>query len=380
MDAKAHPIDHLESNANPSDGDVAAAFSTMLSRIGENPDRDKLRETPLQMRDFGGHPLADGLKRSETPARDFALLEALPVGLLVVDCEARIVFLNEYVEQTLGYRRDELLGQPVETLVPEQLRIKHADLRRVFFAGGPRELPMGAGRDVLARCRDGSEIPVEIGLKPIRSEGRDFVLAIMVDIRGRKRIEEQQRLLVGELNHRVQNLFAVIQSVALHSLDGDRSLVDAREVFIDRLQSLGRTYTMTSEQKWRGAPLRQILAAETSPFADCVSLDGIDLMVRQKAAQSFALILHELTTNAIKYGALSVPAGRVNVRWNVDRESHPGQFILCWEEIGGPEVVPPTRRGYGRTIIESTMRRIGRHQIEYAPTGLKFRWTVCAAI
>ena len=373
MDAKVHPMDHLESNADPSDADVAAAFSTMLSRIGENPARDKLRETPLHMRDFGGDPLADGLKRSETPVRDFALLEFLPIGLLVVDCEARIVFLNEYVEQTLGYRRDELLGQPVETLVPEQLRIKHADLRRVFFAGGPRELPMGAGRDVLARCRDGSEIPVEIGLKPIRSEGRDFVLAIMVDIRGRKRIEERQRLLVGELNHRIQNLFAVIQSVALHSLGGDRSLVDAREVFIDRLQSLGRTYTMMSEQEWRGAPLRQILAAETSAFADRVSVDGIDLMVRQKAAQSFALILHELTTNAVKYGALSVPTGRINVRWNVDRESHPCQFVLCWEEIGGPAVVPPTRRGYGRMIIESTMRRIGRHQIEYAPTGLKFR-------
>ncbi|MGB8528978.1 MAG: hypothetical protein WCD75_19485, partial [Rhodoplanes sp.] len=117
-----------------------------------------------------------------------------------------------------------------------------------------------------------------------------------------------------------------------------------------------------------------------SAFADRVSVDGIDLMVRQKAAQSFALILHELTTNAVKYGALSVPAGRVNVSWSVDRESNPGQFVLCWEEIGGPEVVPPTRRGYGRTIIESTMRRIGRHQIEYAPTGLKFRWTVWAAI
>ena len=195
----------------------------------------------------------------------------------------------------------------------------------------------------------------------------------MVDIRERKRTEERQRLLVGELNHRIQNLFAVIHSVALHSLGGNRSLVDAREVFIDRLQSLGRAYTMMSEQEWRGAPLRQILAAETSAFADRVSVDGIDLMVRQKAAQSFALILHELTTNAVKYGALSVPAGRVNVSWSVDRESHPGQFVLCWEETGGPAVVPPTRTGYGRKIIENTMRRIGKHQIEYAPSGLKFR-------
>ena len=318
-------------------------------------------------------PPADGAKPSdvETPFWGFALLKSLPIGLLVVDPAARIVFLNQYVERTLGYGRDELLGQSADTLVPERLRIQHMDLRQL--ARVPRERPIGTGLDLLARRRDGSEIPVEIGLKPIRSEGRDFVLAVMVDIRERKRIEERQRLLIGELNHRIQNLFAVIHSVALHSLGGNRSLVDAREVFIDRLQSLGRAYTMMSEQEWRGAPLRQILAAETSAFADRVSVDGIDLMVRQKAAQSFALILHELTTNAVKYGALSVPAGRVDVSWSVDRESHPDQFVLCWEETGGPAVVPPTRTGYGRKIIENTMRRIGKHQIEYAPSGLKFR-------
>ncbi|MGZ8367537.1 MAG: HWE histidine kinase domain-containing protein [Rhodoplanes sp.] len=182
---------------------------------------------------------------------------------------------------------------------------------------------------------------------------------------------------IGELNHRIQNLFAVIQSVALHSLGGNRPLLETREVFIDRLQSLGRAYTMMTEQEWRGAPLRQILAAETSAFAERVSLDGIDLMVRQKAAQSFALLLHELTTNAVKYGALSVPAGRVDVRWRVDREDgrddSPGVFVLSWEETGGPVVVVPTRTGYGRKIIEDTMRRIGKHHIDYAQAGLKYR-------
>jgi PAS domain S-box-containing protein len=308
----------------------------------------------------------------ETPVRDYTLLESLPIGLLVIDAEARIVFLNEYVERVLGYGHNELLGQLVDMLVPERFRVQHADLRQVF-ARTPRERLMGTGRDLWARRRDGSEIPVEIGLKPIRSGGRDFVLVVLVDISERKRIEERQRLLIGELNHRIQNLFAVIQSVALHSLSGTRSLMETREVFIDRLQSLGRAYTMMTEQEWRGAPLRQILAAETAAFADRVSLDGIDLMVRQKAAQSFALLLHELTTNAVKYGALSVPSGRVVVRWKVDRERDPGMFVLSWEETGGPSVVPPTRIGYGYKIIGDTMRRIGKHQIEYAPSGLKYR-------
>jgi two-component sensor histidine kinase len=199
------------------------------------------------------------------------------------------------------------------------------------------------------------------------------VLVILVDISERKRIEERQRLLIGELNHRIQNLFAVVQSVAMHSLGGDRSLANAREVFIERLQSLGRAYTMMTEQEWRGAPLRQILVAETSAFADRVSLDGVEVMLREKATQTFALILHELTTNAVKYGALSVSDGRVDVRWSVGEDGRPGVFVLSWEETGGPPVVPPTRSGYGCRIIDNTMRRIGKHEIEYAPSGLKFR-------
>ena len=306
----------------------------------------------------------------------YTLLESSPNGLLVIDADARIVFVNEFAERMLGYGRDELLDKLVETLVPERFRIPHMELRRAFTSV-PRDRPMGMGRDLLARRRDGKEIPVEIALKPIQSEGHDLVLVVLVDISARKRIEERQRLLIGELNHRIQNLFAVIQSVALHSLAGNRPLLETREAFIDRLQSLGRAYTMMTEQEWRGAPLRQILAAETSAFAERVSLDGIDLMVRQKAAQSFALLLHELTTNAVKYGALSVPAGRVDVRWRVDREDgrddSPGVFVLSWEETGGPVVVVPTRTGYGRKIIEDTMRRIGKHHIDYAQAGLKYR-------
>lgn len=305
---------------------------------------------------------------------DFFLLESLPIGLVVVDAGAHIISVNDYVEQILGFDRDELLGQSVEMLFPERSRIKHGNLRRVF-AAGPREQPIGAGHDLCARRRDGTEIPVEIGLKPIRREGRYYVLTIMVDISERKRLEEQ-RLLIGELNHRIQNLFAVVQSVALHSLRGDRSLEDAREVFIERLHSLGRTYTLMTEQEWRAAPLRQLVAAETSTFADRINLAGTDVMVRERAAQSFAMIVHELTTNAVKCGALSVPAGRVDVRWSVGGDDHPGMFSLSWQETGGPTVVPPSVTGYGRKIIESTMRRIGKYQIEYAPSGLEFSMEV----
>lgn len=300
------------------------------------------------------------------------ILESGPSGLILVDGEARIVFANEHAEEMLGFARDELIGQPVDLLVPDRLRHGHPEMRRVFDQA-PRERPMGIGRDLLARRRDGSEFPVEIALKPMVVDGQNYVLVVLVDITERKRTEDRQRLLIGELNHRIQNLFAVIQSVALSSLSGERSLREARDVFVDRLQSLGRAYTMMTEQEWRGAPLRQILASETSAFADRVTLDGIDVMVKQNAAQSFALLLHELTTNAVKYGALSAPEGSIAVSWKVEHDLRPTAFVLSWQEDGGPRVAPPTRSGYGRKIIEDTMRRIGKHQIEYAPGGLKYR-------
>lgn len=300
------------------------------------------------------------------------ILETGPSGLILTDGAARIVFANEHAEEMLGFGHGELLGLPIEVLVPDRFRDIHPEMRRAFDLM-PRERPMGTGRDLTARRRDGSEFPVEIALKPLSVDGEVYVLAMLADISERKRSEDRQRLLIGELNHRIQNLFAVIQSVALSSLSGERTLREARDVFVDRLQSLGRAYTMMTEQEWRGAPLRQILASETSAFADRVTLDGVEVMVKQNAAQSFALLLHELTTNAVKYGALSSPDGSVAVHWRIEPEMRPTAFVLSWQESGGPNVVPPTRSGYGRKIIEDTMRRIGKHQIEYATAGLRYR-------
>lgn len=291
-------------------------------------------------------------------------------GVLIVDGAARIIFANVRTEQLFGYQSSELLGQPVEILVPDRLRDRHRGLREVF-AQAPKMRPMGAGRDFVARRKDGSEFNCEIGLNPLHSTS-DHVLAVVTDITERKRGEEHQKLLIGELNHRIQNLFAVIQSVAAHSMSGNPILTEARETFVDRLQSLGRTYTIVTEQNWRGAPIKQILTTELSMFADRVDFVGDDVMVRQNAVQIFALLFHELATNAVKYGALSAQSGRVSARWSIDQELGKAMFSFFWTESGGPVVLPPTRMGYGRRIIEDTVRRLGSYRIDYAPGGLKY--------
>ncbi len=188
---------------------------------------------------------------------------------------------------------------------PDDLRDMFGYFSRIKSGGSPKP---GLEKRCLTRSGELRWCSLTTSVLRRADDEVKYYIAVIEDISERKRIEDRQRLLIGELNHRIQNLFAVVQSVALHSLGGNHPLGEAREMFIDRLQSLGRAYTMMTEQEWRGAPLRQILVAETSAFADRVSLTGLDVMVRQKAAQSALLTRAELTTNAVKYGALSVPA------------------------------------------------------------------------
>ena len=299
--------------------------------------------------------------------------ESAPNGVVAVDADGQIVYVNARTERMFGYRREELIGQSLEILVPERFCAGHRDLRKLF-ALAPQTRPMGAGRDLFARRKDGSEFPVEIGLNPIASGGEagGLVVANVVDISERKQAEERRKLLIGELNHRIRNLFTVVQAVATNSLSGERTLAEARDSFLDRLDSLARAYTILTEQHWQGAPLKQILQAELLAFSERVDLDGPDVMVRQISAQSFALLFHELATNAVKYGALSGPAGRISIRWRVDRSVRPATFFFSWEESGGPTIAPPQRTGYGRKIIQDTARRLGKHRIDYAPEGLKY--------
>jgi two-component sensor histidine kinase len=231
---------------------------------------------------------------------------------------------------------------------------------------------MGAGRDLWAQCKDGRELPIEVGLNSVRTSAGNMVVASVVDITARKRAEEHKELLIGELHHRTLNLFSVIHSVAAQSLTGDQTLAEGRESFIKRLLALARAYTMLTDKTWSGALLSEIVALELSGFSDQVELVGAPVIVRPSTAQGFALLFHELATNAAKYGALLTPDGRISARWRVNKTSQPASFSLDWEERGGPRVVAPARKGYGQRILEQVGRQFGTYDIHYAPEGFKY--------
>jgi two-component sensor histidine kinase len=190
------------------------------------------------------------------------------------------------------------------------------------------------------------------------------------DLTEMKRSEELQRLLVNELNHRVKNTLATVQSISVQTLRGATDLRSARLALDDRIISLSRAHDLLTDASWEGADLADVVARAMEPFdAARLRLSGPSLLVPPRHALTLALALHELATNASKYGALSVADGRVELAWR----AQDGVLRLAWRERGGPAVSEPTRRGFGSRLLEEGIDRElgGETRITYAQDGVR---------
>lgn len=223
----------------------------------------------------------------------------------------------------------------------------------------------------------GAEIWVNATVSCVRAaDGAiDRFILVAEDISERKRAEERQRVLLLELAHRGKNLLAVIQSIASRSLSGEHSLPEAREAFNRRLHALSKTYGTFTSDSFNGAPLAGILMNELSAFGGRANVDGPGILLTVKAAQTFTLIAHELATNAAKYGALSVPGGHLRVAWRIAGTAGQPRLLFDWDEQGGPPAVPPTRRGFGTTLIAQVAGAEFdcKPQLDYGQQGFRYR-------
>ena len=199
-------------------------------------------------------------------------------------------------------------------------------------------------------------------------------IASMLDITERKRAEEEQKraaeaeqILIRELQHRTNNLLAVIQGIAQKTLSGAGSLDEARKTFEGRLLALAGTYRQLTNTNWSGVSLSEIVRLTLEPFAARTDVDGPDLLLSAKNAQNFSLALHELATNALKHGALSCAGGNVNIAWSIASNGGGPVLRFRWRERGGPPVLGPGQRGFGTLLLESTFKTVN---LDYARDGL----------
>jgi PAS domain S-box-containing protein len=287
------------------------------------------------------------------------LIEFSPTGIVVVDDDGRIRLVNSSTERLFGYGRQELLGHGIEELVPPDRADRHRVAVAAFFKK-PETRAMGAGLDLSGRRKDGSEFPVEIALNPVRRNGRKGVLATVIDITDQRKAREAEQLVIRELRHRTKNLFSVFQAIANQSLDEGKSPEEARTILIGRIGALSDAYDALSGSGWDRASLSAIIARQLAGFSDRAIVSGCEIVVGPSAAQQFALIIHELATNALKHGALSTPNGHVTVAGKIEHDDGTAIFSLVWKEMCDPPVSKPSRKGFGTLILLDSVRHLAR--------------------
>lgn len=280
--------------------------------------------------------------------------KAARVGSYAYDIATEIMQISEgYVaihgfrEGTSEIRRSECLAgvHADDVLRLEQFRSEALSAGRREYSVEYRIIaPGGETRWIETRCTISYD-----------SKGRPHrVVGVSIDITERKRVEDEQSKLLAELDHRVKNVLSTVQAVAAHTLHSTSSMEHFVAALDGRIRSMGSTHELLSHRRWQGIPLAELVERELAPYTTGSNTEiiGPEVMLSAEAAQTIGMVLHELVTNAAKYGALSVASGRVSIRWRVSLNGRAKKrLILKWQEIGGPMVDPLSKSGYGISAV-----------------------------
>ena len=300
-----------------------------------------------------------------------SLFSIAPEAIIVIDREQRITQFNDAAETIFGYRRNEVLGQPLDLLLPERFRAVHTREVNNFGNAPESARRMGERVGIFGLHKDGHEFPAEAAICKLTLGEKRVYSAILRDLTERKKDEAHRQLLMRELEHRLRNVLARVQIVIQRSAGGS----GFREALLDRVKSMMRSYELLSRASWRGVTVSDLIADQLKPYdANHTSrIEGPEIVLNADATQALSMVIHELTTNAVKYGALSVPEGHVSVSWRQETAQEVrGHLVLQWREQGGPAVEPPKREGYGTNLIRELMTYEFDGTVEqgYAPEGL----------
>jgi two-component sensor histidine kinase len=208
---------------------------------------------------------------------------------------------------------------------------------------------------VTGKRKDGSIVPVELAVSDMEVAGRKMSTGVVRDITERKRTEEHQELLVAELDHRVKNVLAQVAVVAASTRQGSHSIDEFLGSLDGRIQSMAAAHTLLSRSGWQSVGLDALVGNQLAPYTTGanITISGPDVMLTSTEIQAVARVLHELATNAAKYGALSTPGGQVSVIWDLQANGQATSLILLWREIGGPLVPTGVQPSYGTNLIRN---------------------------
>src|SRR5665647_1299788 len=285
------------------------------------------------------------------------LLDALPTAVYTTDAEGRLTYLNDTAAELWGYRPE--LGSSEwcgswKLFWPDGTPMPHDQCPMAVALKDDRAV---RGMEAIAERPDGTRVPFIPYPTPLHDEAGRVVGAVnmLVDITERKRAEEHQHLLVRELHHRVKNTLATVQAIMGSTARSSDSIEDFKTALIGRIGALAKTHRLLTEESGAvtfGDVLHNELDAFDDGSDDRITLSGPEVYLSAQLAVSLGMAVHELTTNAAKYGSLSVYGGKVDVTWSVTIEAKRRKLDFQWVESGGPAVSPPQRQGFGSRLLE----------------------------
>jgi PAS domain S-box-containing protein len=311
----------------------------------------------------------------EQEQRLAATYEHAAIGISEIDPDGRFLRVNEAICAITGYSRGHLLANRLFTHTHPDDADPDREGFRKQVAG---ELEFYSVEKRFIR-KDGRVIWLSVRSSPVRdAENRLlYVVRVVQDITERKAAEQRQRLLIDELNHRVKNTLATVQSLASQTARGAHTPAAFREGFEGRLIALSKAHDQLTTHHWESADLRELFWGSLAPYAGAsperVILRGEDVVLRPRAVLTLAMAVHELTTNAAKYGALSASGGHIEIHWRPGRtENGRPALRLDWLEQGGPPVAQPKQRGFGSKLIEGSIAAElgGKARLIFEPQGL----------
>ena len=288
--------------------------------------------------------------------------------------ERVITTWNGAAERLFGYASDEVIGRPIAILIPPD---RHDERRTIF------QRIIAAERienyETVRLRKDGSSVDVSLTISAVKdAEGKIAgASAIYRDITRRKRAEAHEKTLMAELDHRVKNVLSRVDMVLTSSRNGSGSFDEFTRSVKGRIQSMAAAHSLLSQKGWHGVGLEALVRNQLAPYASDanVAIHGTDVILTPAAIQAMGMVLHELVTNAAKYGAFSVPNGSVVVSWDPKPNGHTANLVFAWREFGGPPRAVETKSGYGTRLIRELVpyELGGMVDLEFAAAGVNCR-------
>lgn len=315
------------------------------------------------------------------------VLSLIADSVICTDADGRILVVNHAAAQSFGYGASEMIGHPVEVLLPESERSDHVrQVRKFALGGGAANRLMGRRREVRGRRKNGDEFPAEAMVSRHTVDGRTVLTVVVRDITERKALEDLREAVSRELGHRMKNMLSVVNSLISLSAVNAVSVAEFKDSLMGRMRALAVSQNALQFGEKLSTSLSELLAAELAQFKASgeanLAIEVPPVPVGARAAQMLALAVHELATNSAKYGALGSVGGRVALTSAVQEEGGARVLLIKWQEDGGPPVSPPSRQGFGTTLITQVVARALRADVtlDYNPEGLVCRITVPEAM